>query len=88
MSSTFIMKAQIKPSLRLACRSFGGAVCSVALVLKFGVLASSAQTGIYLFTGSETTITLNPGTYDIAAYGAEGGGSVGSGGIPGVAARS
>ena len=77
MSSTFIMKAQIKPSLRLACYSFG-AVCAVAVILQFGVLASSAQTGIYLFTGSETTITLNPGTYDITAYGAQGGDSVGA----------
>ncbi len=74
------MKAQIKPSLRLACHSFG-VVCAVALVLQFGVLASSAQTGIYLFTGSETTITLNPGTYDITAYGAQGGGGSRQGGL-------
>jgi hypothetical protein len=47
--------------------------CAVALVLQFGVLAGSAQTGIYLFSGSEMTITLNPGTYDITAYGAQGG---------------
>ena len=50
-----------------------GVVCAIAVVLQFGVLASSAQTGIYLFSGSETTITLNPGTYDITAYGAQGG---------------
>src|ERR1035441_2677439 len=31
----------------------------------FGVLTGSAQTNIYLFTGTEQTITLNPGTYDI-----------------------
>ena len=48
-------------------------VCAVALVLQVGVLAGFAQTGIYLFTGSITTITLNPGTYDITAYGAQGG---------------
>ena len=71
------MKAQINPSLRFACRSVGGAVCSVALVLQFGVLAGSAQTGIYLYTGSETPITLNPGTYNITAYGAQGGGGFG-----------
>jgi hypothetical protein len=51
-------------------------VCAVALVLQVGVLAGFAQTGTYLFTGSMTTITLNPGTYDITAYGAAGGGSV------------
>jgi hypothetical protein len=48
-------------------------VLYVAVVLQFGVLAGSAQTGTYLFTGSETNITLNPGTYDITAYGAKGG---------------
>jgi hypothetical protein len=57
-------------------------VCGVAAVLELGLLAGSAQTNIYLFTGSETTITLNPGTYDITAYGAQGGNSDGrSGGL-------
>jgi len=32
-----------------------------------------AQTNKYLFTGSETNITLPPGTYNITAYGAQGG---------------
>jgi hypothetical protein len=45
----------------------------IAVVFQFGVLGSSAQS--YLFTGTETTITLNPGIYDIFAYGAQGGGS-------------
>jgi hypothetical protein len=45
----------------------------IAVVLHFGVLAGSAQTNIYLYTGSETNITLNPGTYIITAYGAAGG---------------
>jgi len=45
----------------------------MAVVLQFGVLAGSAQTNIYLFSGSETNITLNPGTYIITAYGAPGG---------------
>jgi hypothetical protein len=45
----------------------------VAVILVLGVLAGYAQTGIYLYTGSETTITLTPGTYDITAYGAYGG---------------
>ncbi len=40
--------------------------------MQFGILASSAQTELYPFTGSETTINLNPGTYDITAYGAQG----------------
>jgi hypothetical protein len=47
---------------------------SMAVVLHLGVLAGSAQTNIYLFSGSETNITLNPGTYIITAYGAPGGG--------------
>ena len=45
----------------------------IAVILQLGVIASSAQTGIYLFTGAETIITLNPGVYDITAYGAQGG---------------
>src|SRR5271168_1532917 len=55
-------------------------VLAVAVVLQFGVLASSAQTGQYLFSGSEATITLNPGTYDITAYGAQGGSAQGGNG--------
>ena len=52
------------------------ALCGLAIVLAlhFGVLAGSAQTNKYLFTGSETNITLNPGAYIISAYGAPGGG--------------
>jgi hypothetical protein len=48
---------------------------SMAVVLHFGVLAGSAQTNIYPYSGSETNITLNPGTYIITAYGAQGGGN-------------
>ena len=33
-----------------------------------------SYTNRYLFTGSETNITLNPGAYNITAYGAQGGG--------------
>src|SRR5208282_2285012 len=73
------LKTKFKFSIRAGCHSFG-AVCAVAVVLQFGVLAGSAQTGIYLFSGSETTINLNPGTYDITAYGAQGGGYNGGGG--------
>jgi Glycine rich protein len=48
---------------------------AMAVVLQLGVLAGSAMTNIYLFSGSKTNITLNPGTYIITAYGAPGGGS-------------
>ena len=40
-------------------------------------LAASAQTSLYLFTGSTTNVTLPPGLYLITAYGASGGGSLG-----------
>ena len=46
---------------------------AIAVVLQLGMLAGSAQTNIYLFSGSETNITLPPGTYIITAYGAPGG---------------
>jgi hypothetical protein len=49
------------------------AVCMVTATVLFEVLAGSAQTGQYLFTGLETNITLNPGNYEITAYGAQGG---------------
>jgi hypothetical protein len=42
----------------------------------------------YLFTGSETTVTLKPGTYDITAYGAQGGGFYyGNSGVGGQGAK-
>jgi hypothetical protein len=46
---------------------------TIAVVLQLGMVAGSAQTNKYLFNGSETNITLNPGTYIITAYGAPGG---------------
>jgi hypothetical protein len=49
------------------------AACKVASILLFGVLAGSGQTNTYLFTGSQTNITLTPGIYKITAYGAQGG---------------
>jgi len=51
------------------------ALCGLAMavVLQLGVPAGSAQTNIYLFSGSEMNITLPPGTYIITAYGAQGG---------------
>jgi hypothetical protein len=72
------MKAKSNSSIHARCHSFG-VVCAAATVLQFGVLAGSAQTGDYLYSGSETTITLNPGFYDITAYGAWGGSGSGSG---------
>jgi hypothetical protein len=53
-------------------------LCGLAMtvVLQMGMLAGSAQTNIYLFSGSETNITLPPGTYIITAYGVPGGGSM------------
>jgi hypothetical protein len=48
----------------------------MAVALKLGMLAGSAQTNLYLFSGSETNITLNPGAYVITAYGVPGGGSM------------
>lgn len=47
----------------------------IAVTLLFGAFASSAQIGGYVYSGSEQTITLDPGTYDITAYGASGGDS-------------
>ncbi|MGO8927047.1 MAG: hypothetical protein ACLQU3_09190 [Limisphaerales bacterium] len=66
------MKTKYKSSACPQWHPFS-AVCKVASILLFGVLAGSAQTNTYLFTGSETNITLNPGTYKITAYGAQGG---------------
>jgi len=55
---------------------------SIAVAMQLGMLAASAQTNIYLTTGYETNITLAAGTYNITAYGAQGGtGSGGSGGL-------
>ena len=45
----------------------------VAVAVQLGVLAGSAQADVYGYTGSETTVTLDPGTYIITAYGAAGG---------------
>jgi hypothetical protein len=72
------MKTKFKSSNRAAYHSFG-VVCAVAVSLLLGGLASSVQASQYLYTGSETTINLNPGLYNITAYGAHGGD--GSGGL-------
>src|SRR5208282_5960632 len=77
------MKTKFKSTIRTTCHSIG-VVCAVAVVLQFGVLAGSAQTGTYLYSGSETTITLNPGVYDITAYGAQGGDNQSGGNGSGV----
>jgi hypothetical protein len=53
----------------------------IAVVLQFGVFASSAQTNVFQFTGSQTNINLSPGAYYITVYGAQGGiGQFGSAG--------
>jgi hypothetical protein len=52
---------------------------SIAVALQLGIFATFAQTNIYLFTGYETNITLAAGTYNITAFGAQGGG--GDGGL-------
>lgn len=72
------MKAKIKSNIHARHDTFS-VVCTVAVIFLFGVLASYAQTGIYLYTGSERIITLNPGSYYINAYGATG--DPGSGGL-------
>ncbi len=68
------MKTKIKKDLR---------ILAAALAMQFGMLNSFAQSDLYMFTGSETTINVNPGIYDITAYGAQGGVAAGgrSGGL-------
>ena len=39
---------------------------AMAVVLQMGMLAGSALTNLYLFSGSETNITLNPALYPLA----------------------
>src|SRR4051812_12787433 len=75
------MTIRFKSLIHAKAHSFVS-VCVVAGVLQFGALASSAQIGTYLFSGSLQTITLNPGSYVITAYGAQGGsGYLTSGGL-------
>src|ERR1022692_2600269 len=59
-------------------------LCGLAMtvVLQLGMLAGSAQTNLYLFSGTETNITLPPGTYIITAYGAIGELASDDGGFP------
>jgi hypothetical protein len=80
------MITRFKFLIHAKTHSFFG-VCGVAGLLQFGALASSAQTGTYLFTGSETNITLNPGLYDITAYGAQGGSNNRRGAVGGLGAE-
>lgn len=47
----------------------------IALFLGFLAVHASAQTTVYLDSGAETTVTLNPGLCIITAYGAQGGSS-------------
>jgi hypothetical protein len=66
------MKTNQKVRLSRKCHS-SIAICAPVAALFFGSLMVSAQTGDYLYSGTEQTITLGPGTYDIMAYGAQGG---------------
>src|SRR5882757_6033259 len=64
------------------------AACRAALLLLFAVLASSAQTNTYLFSGSKTNITLNPGLYQITVYGGQGAyGGISSDSVGGLGAE-
>jgi hypothetical protein len=67
------VKTKCKFRIYSQCPPFS-AIRIVAATLFLGVFASSAQTIIFLFTGVETNITLSPGTYNITAYGDQGGG--------------
>jgi hypothetical protein len=67
------MKAKYQFFIYPPSHSFAAA-CMGVIIWVFGVFSTSAQTGDYLYSGSEQTITLNPGLYDISAYGAQGGG--------------
>jgi hypothetical protein len=48
-------------------------LCMAAGAVLLGGQTGSAQTVDYLYSGSNVVVTLNPGTYDIIAYGAQGG---------------
>ena len=73
----------MKTMIQSHMNSLNAVVCWVTVILLFGVLAGSAQTGRYLYTGAETNITLAPGTYSITAYGAQGGAFTNSGDLLG-----
>ena len=80
--------------MKMDCKFVNGVTCYslrplflIAFVFLLGVLAGVAQTNIYLFSGSETNITLGPGIYDITAYGAQGGGNTLFGGSGGLGAE-
>jgi hypothetical protein len=75
------MKTKYNCFICSQCHPFSPVYMLAAVTLLFGVLASSAQTtNQFLYTGSETNITLNPGTYNITAYGAQGGSASGGAG--------
>jgi len=79
------MKTKFKSSIHAGCLSFGVGIAA-AVFLQSGAVTASAQTGDYLYSGSETTINLGPGLYDISTYGAQGG-SWGGGGGGGLGAE-
>ncbi len=63
----------MKTKIQTYMNSLDAAIYWVMVILSLGVFAGSAQTGQYPYSGTETNITLSPGTYDITAYGAQGG---------------
>ena len=52
----------------------------VFAVLLAVLIQGSASAQTFTYTGSETSVPLQPGTYDITAYGAQGGSGYNSGG--------
>ena len=52
-----------------------GATTSAVAILTVSEPPITGQPAIYLYSGSKTTITLNPGLYFITVYGAQGGAS-------------
>ncbi len=67
-----VKRMKTKCNCFISCKPFR-AIGMASVVLVFGVMAGSAQTGHYLYSGSKQNITLDPGTYNIVAYGAQGG---------------
>ena len=66
------MKTKRKLFILARYHSFS-VISTAATVLSIGLLTGPAQTSDYLYSGSEESITLDPGIYYITAYGAQGG---------------
>jgi hypothetical protein len=57
----------------LQCHPLNAVCIALASMLFESIVASAQTTNQFLYTGSETNITLPPGSYDITAFGAQGG---------------